>query len=119
MNISRIKINRVAELIDEAFATCDENIINEALRLHRQQKYKNSQKAASSSVSLNSSASAPSSSSSEVVTASSEAKSMSSSSKSGSGQGPGQGPAKFMGRAGTCAVIAVITGGVLFTAHVG
>jgi serine/threonine protein phosphatase PrpC len=38
--------------------------------------------------------------------------------KSGDGEGSGK-TAKFMGRAGSCAVVVVITGGMLFVAHVG
>lgn len=72
--------HRIAEIIEAAFIKCDDNILNEALRLHRQQ----------ADLALSSSSKQPQSL-----------------------------PQKIMGRAGTCAVIVVITRGVLFTAHVG
>lgn len=95
---------KIASVIDAAFTTCDERILQEALLLHRSCKEKangyslsrgNSEKSFSKSLAENS--------------LSIEAASLRRQRDS----------PKVMGRAGSCAVVAVITGGMLFVAHVG
>ena len=121
---------QIAKIIDAAFVRCDDNIVHEALRLHRQQMSKVSLAAEKVLVpnstlttitttdNINNICSTDSSiSNSSSSSSSSSSKSANGSSRIGNWDSLGLG--KIMGRAGTCAVVVVITRGVIFTAHVG
>lgn len=91
---------RIAEIIDAAFITCDDNIIAQALRLHRLSKEFSIKSKSINGVESNKVG--PFVAKNREVAVSNVGK-----------------IAKFMGRAGSCAVVVVITGGMLFVAHVG
>lgn len=95
---------KIAAVIDAAFVTCDQRILTEALQLHKTCKEKmadfslsrsNSEKSFSKSLGESS-----------IVTEASLLNKQ-------------RNTPKVMGRAGSCAVVLIITGGILFVAHVG
>ena len=93
---------KIASTIDTAFRICDERIIEEALRLHLSSKGNNciSKASAGGNTSKN-----PSQPKHETDI--------------NSLFGNQQCVPKVMGRAGSCAAVVIITGGMLFVAHVG
>lgn len=97
---------KIAATIDAAFHICDKRIIEEALRLHLSSKEINIQHLSSSKACAGGIASKnPSKPKNENdVTAF---------------LGNQQCVPKVMGRAGSCAAVVIITGGMLFVAHVG
>lgn len=97
---------KIASIIDAAFISCDQKIMAEALRLHSLCR-----DSALNLKSLTAGASekVPSKSMPETKTILSDIALI----------GRQQNVPKIMGRAGSCAAIVVITGGMLFVAHVG
>ena len=121
---------QIARIIDAAFVRCDDNIVLEALRLHRQQvslATEKHQMANSTEAQDNSNTTIMASdSNSNAHGTNSSISNSSSGTSSTNGNGSGRigiwdslGLGKIMGRAGTCAVVVIITRGVIFTAHVG
>lgn len=95
---------RVASVIDAAFIACDERILDEALLLHRSCKETFNGHSISRGNSEKGFLKSPRENSANVEAAL---------------IGKQRDGPKVMGRAGSCAVVAIITGGILFVAHVG
>jgi serine/threonine protein phosphatase PrpC len=98
---------KISSIIDATFTACDERIISEALILHKAST-ESSLKPRTISVteqSIKSSVRDAKSSESVILTESALLQK--------------QNWPKIMGRAGSCAVVIIITGGILFVAHVG
>lgn len=121
---------QIAQIIDAAFVRCDDNIVREALRLHRQQVSLATEKlqmANSTEPQVNSNTTVMSAdnnsnahgTNSNVSNNSSSASSTNTNGNGRIGHWDSLGLGKIMGRAGTCAVVVIITRGVIFTAHVG
>lgn len=103
---------KIAEIIDAAFITCDNRIIAEALRLHRASKLQIANQLVNDRNTMKTYGNQGTSSSTSATTATAINNINNATNKTLS-------TPKVMGRAGSCAVVVVITGGVLFVAHVG